>query len=86
MSALPQNGIETLLFECDFLWIKNPLDVFNSHRSKYDMVFIGNFKLPSAINGGFMCMFPTHKAKLVLSEPNNMMHNLAETMKNHRIW
>ena len=42
MSALLQNGIETLLFECDFLWIKNPLDVFNSHRSKYDMVFIAN--------------------------------------------
>ena len=42
MSALLHNGIETLLFECDFLWIKNLLDVFNSHRSKYDMVFIAN--------------------------------------------
>jgi hypothetical protein len=33
MSALLQNGIEALLFECDFLWIKNPLDVFNSSQS-----------------------------------------------------
>jgi hypothetical protein len=47
MSALLQNGIETLLFECDFLWIKNPLEVFNSYRSKYDIVFIGNYKLPN---------------------------------------
>ena len=43
MSALLQNGIEALLFECDFLWIKNPLDVFNSDRSNYDMVFIANY-------------------------------------------
>ena len=50
------------------------------------MVFIGNFKLPNTINGGFMCMFPTNKWKFVLSELNNMMQNLGETMKNHRIW
>ena len=31
-------------------------------------------------------MFPTSKAKFVLSELNNMMHNLGETMTNHRIW
>jgi hypothetical protein len=31
-------------------------------------------------------MFPTNKAKTVLSEPNNMMPNLGETIENHRIW
>jgi hypothetical protein len=31
-------------------------------------------------------MFPTNKAKTVLSEPNNMMQNLGETIENHRIW
>ena len=86
MSALLQNGIETLLFECDFLWIKNPLEVFNSYRSKYDIVFIGNYKLPNTINGGFIYMFPTKKTKAVLSELNNMMQNLGETIKNDRIW
>lgn len=86
MSALLQNGIETLLFECDFLWIKNPLEILYSHRSKYDMVFIGNSKLPNTINGGFMYMFPTKKTKAVLAELNNMMQNLGETIKNHRIW
>jgi hypothetical protein len=44
----------------------------NSQQNK--MVFIGNFKLPNTINGGFMCMFPTNKAKFVLSELNNMIY------------
>jgi len=86
MSALLQNGIETYLFECDFLWIKNPFEILNSHRFKYDMVFIGNSKLPNTINGRFMYMFPTNKTTAVLSELNNMMQNLGETIKNHRIW
>ena len=77
---------EALLFECDFLWITNPLDVFNSDRSNYDMVFIANSLLPYTINGGFIYIFPTNKAKAVLSKPNNMMQKLGETIKNHRIW
>jgi hypothetical protein len=31
-------------------------------------------------------MFPTNKAKIVLSEPNNMMQNLGETIEIQRIW
>ena len=81
LSFLLDRDIETFLFECDFLWLNNPLDLFVSKRGIYDVIVIPDTKNGNVINGGFFYLFPTQKTKAVLRKLTEMMINLGHTIQ-----
>lgn len=78
INFLLKNGIETFLFECDFLWIKSPLDLFMSERGKHDMILIPDTKNNNVINGGFFYLFPTQRTKSFFVKLTEMMIDLGK--------
>ncbi|XP_052057690.1 uncharacterized protein LOC127698327 [Mytilus californianus] len=79
--ALLQNDIELYSFECDSVFLANPLPTLRGHSEKHDIVFISNYKSPKAINGGFLYLFPTPATKATFEQLNRMMLKLSEKIK-----
>lgn len=71
---------EVFLFECDFLWLKNPLQFLISKRGKHDIIVIPDTKDGNVINGGFFFLFPTHKTKMLFAKLTSMMDTLGNTI------
>lgn len=76
LTELLDNGIPTLLFEFDSLWIKNPLPLFRLYENKADMMCVKNYKNPGTVNGGFFYLFPTPKTRTVFHKLLDMLNAL----------
>lgn len=87
LTTLVENNIELLLFEFDFLWLKNPLPLFQSYTGKYDMLFTATYRHTEtrpALCGGFFYMFPTSTTSKILKQLNKMMKKLEKEIKTWR--
>lgn len=81
-NSLLQNNIEVYSFECDSVFMKNPLPILRANSGMYDIVFISNYQRPKAINGGFIYMFPTLATKDAFTELNRKMQELYKEIRN----
>ncbi|CAC5393657.1 unnamed protein product [Mytilus coruscus] len=80
--ALLQNDIEVYSFECDSVFLANPLHRLRAHSGEHDIVFISNYQRPKAINGGFLYLFPTPATKATFEQLNRMMFKLYSKIRN----
>lgn len=76
LNELVQNGIQTLLFEFDSIWFKNPLQLLFSYNSSADMLCVKNYNNPGTVNGGFFYLFPTYSTKMVFRKLLSMLNQL----------
>lgn len=81
INMLLQSNIETFLFECDFLWLNNPLEIMFSARRTYDIIVISDTEKGEVINGGFYYLFPTQKTKTLFKRLTKMMEDFGKTIQ-----
>ena len=79
--ALVERNIEMYAFECDSVFLKNPIPLLHEQGNNVDIVFISNYKRPKAVNGGFLYLFPHNATKATFAQLNKMMLHLAYKIK-----
>lgn len=72
------NNIETFQFECDFLWIRNPIEILHNYKNSVDAIFTKAHGCESEVNGGFLYLFPTNGTKALFLEVQRLMNRLEQ--------